>query len=50
MFVDPCRERGTSDLCCDGSNESVCEDNVLIQSGTDIGVAWFTNGFVMKCD
>ena len=30
MFVDPCREKGTSDLCCDGSNENVCEDNTTI--------------------
>ena len=31
MFVDPCRERGTSDLCCDGANEAVCEqDNTVI--------------------
>ena len=49
MFVDPCRERGTSDLCCDGSNEAVCEDNTVIQSGTQVGVAWFTNGFVLRC-
>ena len=31
--VDPCRVNGNSDLCCDGSNESVCEDNTVIQSG-----------------
>ena len=49
MFVDPCRLRGTTDLCCDGANELVCEDNVVIQSGTDIGIAWFTNGFVLRC-
>jgi len=49
MLVDPCRLYGISDLCCDGSNESVCEDNTIIQSGTDISVAWFTNGFVMRC-
>jgi len=49
MKIDPCRVYGTTDLCCNGANESVCEDNTVITSGTDIGVAWFTNGFVMRC-
>ena len=49
MRVDPCRLNGITDLCCDGSNESVCEDNTVINSGTDIGIAWFINGFVMHC-
>ena len=26
MLIDPCRSK-SNDLCCDGSNESVCEDN-----------------------
>ena len=50
MRVDPCRNNGIDDLCCDGSNEAVCEDNTTILSGTDIGVAWFTNGFILRCD
>ena len=50
MRVDPCRVNGINDLCCDGSNEAVCEDNTIINSGTDIGVAWFINGFVLHCD
>jgi hypothetical protein len=49
MKVDPCRNKGDNDLCCDGSNEAVCEDNTSITSGTDIGVAWLMTGFVMKC-
>lgn len=49
LLVDPCRNKA-NDLCCDGTNESVCSDNIRIVSGTDIGVAWFTNGFVIKCD
>jgi hypothetical protein len=49
MKVDPCRMKGINDLCCHGSNESVCEDNTIITSGTDIGVAWFINGFIMRC-
>jgi len=49
MRVDPCRQFGTNDLCCDGSNEAVCEDNIVINSGTEIGIAWFINGFVMRC-
>jgi len=49
MRVDPCRLKGINDLCCDGSNEAVCEDNTIITSGTDIGLAWFVNGFIMKC-
>jgi len=36
-------------MCCDGTNESVCEDNIIISSGEDLGIAWFTNGFVMQC-
>ena len=49
MRVDPCRNNGINDLCCDGSNEAVCEDNTIINSGTEIGIAWFTNGFVLRC-
>lgn len=49
MRVDPCRQNGLDDLCCNGSNESVCEDNTSIQSGTDIGIAWFINGFIFQC-
>jgi len=49
MRVDPCREKGTNDLCCDGTNEAVCGDTYNITSGTDIGIAWFMSGFVTKC-
>eukprot|EP00347_Sterkiella_histriomuscorum_P005005 403358265 len=49
MKVDPCRNKGSNDLCCDGSNEAVCEDNPSFISGTDIGVAWLTSGYVMRC-
>lgn len=48
MLVDPCRSKA-NDLCCDGSSESVCEDNTRITSGTDIGLAWFVNGFILRC-
>ena len=48
MLIDPCRGK-VNDLCCDGSNESECADNTNIISGTDIGVAWFINGFVFQC-
>ena len=50
MRVDPCRINGINDLCCDGSNEAVCEDNTIINSGTDTGIAWFINGFIIHCD
>lgn len=50
MKVDPCRNKGVTDLCCDGTNEAVCEDNTVITSGTDIGLAWFISGFVMRCE
>ena len=50
MRVDPCRQNGINDLCCDGSNEAVCEDNTIINSGTDIGIAWFVNGYILHCD
>ena len=49
MRVDPCATRVTDDLCCDGSNEGACEDNPEFESGTDIGVAWFLNGYVLHC-
>ena len=49
MKVDPCKYVGNSDLCCDGTNEAVCGDNPSITSGTDIGVAWLTTGYVMQC-
>lgn len=49
LRVDPCRINGVNDLCCDQSNEAVCEDNTVIISGTDIGVAWFVNGFILRC-
>ena len=49
MKVDPCRNKGSNDLCCDGSNEAVCEDNTSIVSGTDIGIAWLTTGYVLLC-
>ena len=50
MKVDPCRGKGlNNDLCCDDSNEAVCEDNTSIVSGTDIGVAWLMTGYVMQC-
>jgi len=48
MLVDPCKSK-SNDLCCDGSSESVCEDNTYIVSGTDIGLAWFVNGYIMQC-
>lgn len=44
--VNPCAGR-VDDLCCDGTSEAVCGDNTIITSGTDIGIAWFTNGFVI---
>jgi len=46
--VNPCAGR-IDDLCCDGTSEAVCGDNTIITSGTDIGIAWFTNGFVIQC-
>ena len=47
MKVDPCRSKGENDLCCDGTNDAVCEDNTSIISGTDIGVAWLMTGYVL---
>ena len=48
MKVNPCADK-SNDLCCDGSSESVCEDNTMITSGADIALAWFLNGFALKC-
>lgn len=44
--VNPCADK-IDDLCCDGASEAVCGDYTTITSGTDIGIAWFTNGFVI---
>lgn len=33
LKVDPCRNRGDNDLCCDGNNEAVCEDFPYISGG-----------------
>lgn len=49
MKVDPCRNRGDNDLCCDGNNEAVCEDFPFISGGEDVAVAWFMSGYVVQC-
>ena len=46
--VDPCRFK-SNELCCEESNESVCEDNTTIISGKDVPVAWFISGYVIQC-
>ena len=47
LRVDPCKSKGDNDLCCDGNNEAVCEDNPYISSGRDIAVAWFVGGYIV---
>lgn len=47
MKIDPCRSKGDFDLCCSSSNEAACEDYASIVSGTDIGVAWLSTGYVL---
>jgi len=32
-----------------GSNEDVCEDNLVVISGKDLPLAWFMSGFVVQC-
>jgi hypothetical protein len=46
MRVNPC-ETKKDPLCCQGSNESSCEDNTTIISGKDVPIAWFIGGFVV---
>jgi len=48
MRVDPCANK-RSGLCCEGANESVCEDNTTIISGKDVPISWFIGGFVVQC-
>lgn len=48
MRINPCAGKSSA-LCCEGSNESVCEDNTTIVSGKDVPLSWFMNGFVLKC-
>ena len=38
-----------NDLCCDATNEGPCQDNTIIESGTEVGVAWYMNEFVVHC-
>ena len=47
LKIDPCRNKGDNDLCCEGTNEAVCEDNPSITAGQDIAVAWMMTGYVM---
>jgi hypothetical protein len=49
LKVDPCRSKGDNDLCCDGTNEAVCDDFPNISSGQDIAVAWMMTGYVVTC-
>lgn len=49
LKVDPCRNKGDNDLCCDGTNEAVCEDNPNISAGQDVSVAWMMTGYVVTC-
>jgi len=48
MKLNPCKNR-TSDLCWDGTNEAPCGDNTVFESGQDLVVAWFTNGYIFQC-
>ena len=27
----------------------MCQDNTILESGTDMSVAWYVNGFIMHC-
>ncbi|CAI2378543.1 unnamed protein product [Moneuplotes crassus] len=46
--LNPCINRD-SDLCCDATNEGACEDNTVFESGEDMAVSWFTNGYIFRC-
>lgn len=48
MKINPCDGRNNN-LCCDATNEGACEDNTVFESGEDMTVAWFTNGYVFHC-
>ena len=48
MRIDPCANKNNA-LCCQESNESVCEDNLVVISGKDVPIAWFMSGFVVQC-
>ena len=48
MKVNPCKNKRSA-LCCQESNESVCEDNIIITSGKDVPVAWFIGGYIIQC-
>lgn len=48
MKINPCEGR-TTDLCCDATNEGACGDDTVFESGEDMVVAWFTNGYIFHC-
>ena len=48
LRVNPCANK-RNPLCCQTSNEDVCEDNLVIVSGKDLPIAWFMSGFVVQC-
>lgn len=48
MRIDPCANKNNP-LCCQSSNQDTCEDNTLVVGGGDLPVAWFFNGFVVRC-
>ena len=47
--VNPCANKRNA-LCCQNSNESVCEDNTTIISGKDVPIAWFVGGYLVQCE
>ena len=47
MLINPWINRD-NDLWWDATNEGAWEDNTVFESGEDMAVAWFTNGYIFK--
>ena len=45
--INPCKE--FSEYCCEGKNEAVCQDNLLVEKGPNLEFAWAHNNFVVIC-
>ena len=45
--VDPCRD--DVEDCCEAVNEAMCQDNLVVETGPNLAVAWAYNNYVIFC-
>ena len=46
--IDPCKGKANQ-LCCEGMNEGLCQDNPVTFSGPNLLFAWSCNNIVVSC-